>query len=480
MPASPEPAPFPNRKHAGSGRFTVVHKFGGAPITGRGRMARVASLVSRQKGAQVVVVSALADVTNRLLDAARKGNPGRFTERILRRHMELSPGPGPHEAELERLAAALRKELLSAARRRPPSPRALDSIASYGERMAAPLVGAWLRRRGLPVVVLDGGEAGILTDESHGGASPLPGAAARIRRSLGPHLRAGRVPVVTGFIGRSPRGRVTTLGRGGSDYTATILGAALGAREVWLWKETDGVMSADPRTVPKARLLENLSYEEAMELSYFGAKVLHPRAMEPVMAARIPVRVRSMLRPDSPGTLIGRNGKKRRDERRLRRQRPPPSDGDVVKAVTPIRNVAMLNISGPEMVGTPGAAGRIFTCLGRAGVNVIMISQGSSERTISMLIDEGRLPAALDGLRREFSDRLVRDVEARRDVCAVAAVGEGMAGTPGVAGRLFSALGRARVNVVMIAQGSSEYNISFVVARRDAERAVRVVHDEFR
>lgn len=446
----------------------IIHKFGGAPITGRGRMARVASIVARQKGSQVVVVSALADVTDGLLGAARRAASGRpgdaFVTRLLRRHMELSPGSGGHERALSSLAGGLRRELAAAARR-PLSPPALDSIVSYGERMAAPLVAAWLRHAGAPVTVLGGGEAGVVTDENFGNASPLPTAPVLIRRRLGPLLKAGRVPVVAGFIGHSPRGRVTTLGRGGSDYIATILGAALGAREVWLWKETDGVMSADPRMVPRARLLPHLSYEEAMELSYFGAKVLHPRAMEPVMAARVPVRVRSVLRPESPGTLIGRNGRKSRD---------------VVKAVTLIRHVSMLNLSGAEMVGAPGSAGRIFSCLGRAGVNVIMISQGSSERTISVLIEEARLPAALGALRREFSDDLVREVEANRSVCAVAAVGAGMKGTPGVAGRLFSALGRARVNVVMIAQGSSEYNISFVVGRRDAERAVRVTHDEFR
>ncbi len=447
----------------------IVHKFGGAPITGRSRMARVASVVARQRGTQVVVVSALAEVTDGLLDAARRAASGKpveaFVTRLLGRHMELSPGPGEHERAMAGLAGGLRGELGAAARSRSLSPRARDSVVSYGERMAAPLVAAWLRHEGLPAAVLDGGEAGVVTDENFGNASPLPSAPALIRKRLGPLLRTGRIPVVTGFIGRSPRAHVTTLGRGGSDYTATILGAALGAREVWLWKETDGVMSADPRMVPRARLLPHLSYEEAMELSYFGAKVLHPRAMEPVMAARIPVRVRSVLRPESPGTLIGRNGRRSKD---------------VVKAVTLIRHVAMLNLSGAEMVGAPGSAGRIFSCLGRAGVNVIMISQGSSERTISVLIEEARLPAALGALRREFSDDLVREVEANRGVCAVAAVGAGMKGTPGVAGRLFSALGRARVNVLMIAQGSSEFNISFVVGRRDAERAVRVAHDEFR
>lgn len=447
----------------------IVHKFGGAPITGRNRMARVASILGREarSGSAVVVVSALADVTDQLLDAARRASAGRpgdaFVARLLRQHAGMSPGDPGCERTLVRLAAGLRTGLAAVARRRSLNPQTQDAILSSGERMAAPIVGAWLRRDGLEVSVLDGGRAGLATDENFGNASPLPEAPALIRKRLGPHLRAGRVPVVTGFIGRSPRGHVTTLGRGGSDYTATLLGAALGAREVWLWKETDGVMSADPRIVPRARLLPNLSYEEAMELSYFGAKVLHPRAMEPVMAAGIPVRVRSVRRPESSGTLIGRSGRRSRD---------------VVKAVTLIRNVAMLNLSGAEMVGAPGSAGRIFSCLGRAGVNVIMISQGSSERTISVLIEEVRLPAAHDALRREFSDDLVREMN--RAVCAVAAVGEGMAGTPGVAGRLFSALGRARVNVVMIAQGSSEFNISFVVGRRDAERAVRVVHDEFR
>ncbi|MBI4361955.1 MAG: aspartate kinase, partial [Euryarchaeota archaeon] len=279
--------------------------------------------------------------------------------------------------------------------------------------------------------------------------------------------------------GAGPGGRVTTLGRGGSDYTATLLGAALGAGEVWLWKEVDGVMSADPRVVPGARTLGHMSYEEAMELSYFGAQVLHPRAMEPVIRRGIPVRVKNVFHPEAPGTLICK--------------RPPRGgrgDGRVVKAIATIRDVALLNLAGAGMVGAPGSAGRIFSALGGAGVNVIMISQGSSERTISLLIEAGHVERALEALlsasqkeaplRSKGGLRLDRkDISWDDGVCAVAAVGSGMRGTPGVAGRVFSTLGRAGVNVMMIAQGSSEYNISFVVRRAQMERAVRALHREF-
>lgn len=474
MPDPAPPVPYGDLQKSGRAKRAqiFIHKFGGAPITGRRRMSRAASLVAANGGrGAVVVVSALAGVTDALLAASARASRGDrrsaapLARDLLRRHLALNPGDPEVERRLRRMARSLEASLAAAARRGALGPRERDAVLSFGERMATPLFAAWLRRHGVPAVAMDAGDAGLLTDESFGSASPRPEAPARIRWSLGPLLRSGRVPVVTGFLGRSPRGHTTTLGRGGSDYTATILGAALKAREVWLWKETDGIMSADPRIVPAARPLDRLSYEEAMELSFFGAKILHPRAMEPAMAAGIPVRVRSVLHPESPGTRIGRG--------RERSQ-------DVVKAVTLIRNVAMLNLSGTDMVGTPGSAGRLFSCLGRAGVNIIMISQGSSERTISMLIEEARLKAAVEALRREFPGNGRREITSNPRVCALAVVGAGMRGTPGVAGHLFSALGRARVNVVMIAQGSSEFNISFVVDRRDAERAVRVVHREFR
>jgi len=223
-------------------------------------------------------------------------------------------------------------------------------------------------------------------------------------------------------------------------------------------------MTTDPKIVPEARTIPSISYREAMELSYFGAKVLHPRAIEPAIRKGIPVRVKCTFDPDSSGTQIVHEDVQKED---------------VIKAVTLHKNVALLNISGAGMIGTLGVAARAFTALARAGVNIVMISQGSSEANISMVIEERQVEKAEDALRAEFPSDLVKEISHDYDVCALAVVGAGMAGTPGVAARVFKAMGQARINVVMISQGSSQHNISFVVASRDAERAVQELHREF-
>jgi aspartate kinase len=272
------------------------------------------------------------------------------------------------------------------------------------------------------------------------------------------------VPVVAGFIGEDEKGTTTTLGRGGSDFSASIIGAAINADEIWFWKETPGVLTTDPKIVPSAKTIPSISYREAMELSYFGAKVLHPRAIEPAIRKGIPVRVKCTFDPESPGTQIVHEDVKKED---------------VIKAVTLSKNVALLNISGAGMIGTPGVAARVFTALARAGVNIVMISQGSSEANISIVIDEKDVDKAEEALRAELPRDLVRDISHNSAVCALAVVGAGMAGTPGVAARVFKAISGAGINVVMISQGSSEHNISFVVSSRDAERAVQELHREF-
>jgi aspartate kinase len=270
--------------------------------------------------------------------------------------------------------------------------------------------------------------------------------------------------VVTGFIAKDEKGTITTLGRGGSDLSASLIGAAIDADEIWFWKETSGVMTTDPKIVPVAKPIPSISYREAMELSYFGAKVLHPRAIEPAIRKGVPVRVKCTFDPDLPGTQIVQGDVRKEG---------------VIKAVTLHKNVALLNISGAGMIGTPGVAARAFTALASAGINIVMISQGSSEANISMIIEEKQLEKAEEAIRSEFPRDLVKDISNNRDVCAVAVVGAGMAGTPGVAARVFKAMGHARINVMVISQGSSEHNISFVVSSKDGERAVQELHREF-
>jgi aspartate kinase len=268
-----------------------------------------------------------------------------------------------------------------------------------------------------------------------------------------------------GFMGATEQGVITTLGRSGSDYSAAIIGAGIDADEIWIWTDVDGVMTSDPRIVRDARVLDDISYLEVMELSYFGARVLHPRSVEPAMQKDIPIRVRNTFKPECPGTII------LRDEHLEKR---------VVKAIALIENVALININGAQMVGRPGVAKAIFEALAEREVNVMMISQGSSEANISIIIDGSHLEAAMYALAPLVKQGTVREVTYDRDVAAVAVVGAGMAGTPGTGGRIFSALGRAGINVMMISQGSSEVNISFVVKGGDGKRALQVLHDEFR
>lgn len=420
----------------------------------------------------VVVASAMHGVTDLLRDTASKARIGKTSyikkcvQELHERHKNASSLLSEDvkdevENEIDSKLKELENVLLGICYLGELTPRSLDYIMSFGEVLLTPILAGSVKNLGLKVSTMDGGEAGIITDENFGNASPLPGIERRIAKRLLPLLEKKVIPIITGFIGESRDGRITTLGRGGSDYSATLIGSAIDANEIWFWKETDGILSADPKVISDAVSLPSISYDEAAELSYFGAQVLHPRAIDPAARKNIPIRVKNFLKPDFPGTVIQQK-----------------QTGNVVKAITVIRNAALINISGSDMVGSPGSAARIFSALGKGGVNIIMISQASSERTISMIIDEGHLEPALSALKAEF-DKLARDITYDRDVCALAVVGAGMRGTPGIAGRLFSSLGKNKVNVMMIAQGSSEHNISWVVKSEDMEKAMHTVHREF-
>lgn len=448
----------------------LVMKFGGVSVEGGDRILHSASVANKfiDHNKAVIVVSAMGGVTDKLYEVAYRALRVKrirgLVDEMRRRHLAALDKIGKHveqtRRELDNLFQELENALLGIHYLGDVSPQSLDYVVSFGERLMAPIFSAALRSLGRRSVHLSGGDAGLITDDKFGDASPLPSSYARIRRKIIPMLRDGITPVVTGFIGRTRDGRITTLGRGGSDYSATIIGAAIDADEVWFWKETDGVMSADPKIVPNARTVPQLSYMEAMELSYFGAKVLHPKAIQPVMEKGIPVVVKNVFNPNGIGTRIHRE-----------------NDGRAVKAVSLIRNVAMLDIFGPVMVDTPGSAGKVFTTLGGAGVNVIMIAQASSENSISVIVDRKSAKTAIDAIKREFRRRIMVIPDER--VCIVSVVGSGMKGTPGIAGRIFSTVGREGINVRMIAQGPSEFNVSFVVDEKDGERAVRAVHREF-
>ncbi len=455
----------------------LVMKFGGVSVADGNRLRHVGDLVKHfnRDNEIVLVTSALQGVTDDLLACARKaateGNVSEvidFIEKLTDRHNQAIAdaikdpqiAKDVQETVAEKISE-LEKAYIGICYLGELTPRSLDYISSYGEQLAAPILAGVLRDMDIPSRHFTGSEAGIVTDSNYGDTRPLEKTYDLIPKRL---LPLKGIPVVTGFIAKDEKGTITTLGRGGSDLSASLIGAAIDADEIWFWKETSGVMTTDPKIVPEAKSIPTISYREAMELSYFGAKVLHPRAIEPAIRKGIPVRVKCTFDPDSPGTQIVHDD--------------VPKE-DVIKAVTLHKNVALLNISGAGMIGTLGVAARAFSTLARAGINIVMISQGSSESNISMVIEERQVENAEDALRAEFPRDLVKEISHDHDVCAVAVVGAGMAGTPGVAARVFKAMGQAKINVVMISQGSSQHNISFVVASKDAERAVQELHREF-
>jgi len=280
----------------------------------------------------------------------------------------------------------------------------------------------------------------------------------------------GVIPVVTGYIAADQDGVVTTLGRGGSDYTATILGVALAADEIWIWTDVDGIMTTDPKIIPSAKKLSLLSYQEAAEMAIFGAKAMHPRALEPVIKKNIPVRIRSVFHPDNDGTLITKEPEIKSTK-----------STEVVKAVAMIKDVAMLNVSGGSMVGAPGSYAKVLEVLGKNDINVMMVSTAVSEANMSLVVRRDLLGRALSTLEIALLGRgLVSEITAEDDVCVIAAMGANMKGTLGVASRIFTVMAQKGINIRMIAQGSSELNISFVVKEKDGIAAVRAIHEEFK
>ncbi len=458
-------------------------KFGGVLVQDAAAIMHSAQLVTqtvRKNVRAVVVVSAMAGVTDTLLDLADRARQGHAddvaqeVDLLEKRHEEAvqtvfnsSPAMAvqPVVDEEHALFTSLRQAVAGVTMLRELTPRSRDLIVSFGERCSAPIMSAALRAAGLTSRSLTGGEAGIVTDDTFGSAAPqLEASRKTVPRALTPLLDRGLTPVVTGFVAADEEGVVTTLGRGGSDYTATILGACLPADEVWIWKEVDGVMTADPKLVPNAVRVPALSYREVMELAWFGAKVLHPMTVAPVQDAGIPIRIRSAFLPESPGTIVCAD---------------TPEAGPV-KAVTSIRKLTALTVGGAAMVGTSDVVSKVLSILAAAHLPVLMISQSSSMANVSLVMTQTDAERAVRLLHKEFSgSTAVRDIVATPHVAVIAIVGDGMRGKPGVAARLFTSLASESINLLMNAQGSSEANISVLIAEKDAQRAVRSVHAAF-
>ena len=462
----------------------IVMKFGGTSVATGENIRNVANLVAesvKQGSGVIVVVSALDGVTDELFEAAEQARKEKqayiqaFKQRMLERHcvaitkaIKNSAVQKEVEQTVGKIIDELEKVLTGICYVGELTPKSKDYVLSFGERLSAPIVCGALRDLKLKSLAFTGKEAGIVTDSIFGDANPLFNVTKhQLKERIEPFLEEKVTPVVSGYIAATQDGVVTTLGRGGSDYTATIIAAALAMDEVWIWTDVDGIMTADPKIIPSARLLPQLSYQEAAELAIFGAKAMHPRALEPIMKENIPARIRNVFNPENPGTLISSDTTTTRK--------------DAVKAVAVIKDVAMINVSGGGMVGAPGSYARILDLLGKNGINVMMISAAASEANISIIIRRNLLGRALSTLEIVLLGRgFASDVTAEDDVSVVAAMGANMKGTPGVASRIFTTQAKNGINIRMIAQGSSELNISFVVKEQDGKAAVQAIHDEFK
>ena len=459
---------------------TLVMKFGGTSVGSAAAIEALAAITRdqlKQWDHVVVVVSAMSGVTDLLLKGASTAAAGdtatysTIAAQLREKHgaalAELIGSEMSSDAHTQVARLIDEFELLchSVNVLGEASPRAIDAISSLGERMSVQLVAATLRERGIPAVAIDAGEL-VITTPHFGSAVPLqPQTHERTRARLLPLLADGVVPVITGFIGATESGATTTLGRGGSDYSGAIVGAALDADEVAIYTDVDGVMTTDPRLTPDARVIPVISYAEMGELAYFGAKVLHPRTIRPVVERAIPLRIRNTFNAEHMGTLVVSAAE---------------ANGRAIKAVTAIKAMSMVTVEGRGMIGVPGVAARTFGAVASVGANVLMISQASSEQSICFVIPHSSSAAVVRSLEEALANELARrDVDRivpRDNVVIVTAVGAGMRETPGVASQVFGALAERKINVIAIAQGSSECSISVVIAGADADAAVRAIH----
>ncbi|CAG0940124.1 aspartate kinase [Anaerolineae bacterium] len=462
----------------------IVMKFGGTSVGDGKRIKNVAELVqgyATQGHAIVVAVSAMSKVTDTLIRAARAAAQGDETIYLDARHTLTNQHLGAIAEAVQGLdnRAALRDQITRGLENFENlcrsihilgelTPRALDAVASLGERLIIPILAQALRESGARAEPIEASEL-IVTDDAFTQADPLMDATRqKARARLMPLLQDGVIPVVTGFIGATRQGVVTTLGRGGSDFTGTILGAALDADEVWIWTDVNGVMTADPRVVPNARTIDEISYAEAAELSYFGAKVIHPKTIVPVAEREIPVRILNTFEPTHPGTRI---------------VRAPKNHTRTAKAITTIRNLSLVTVEGRGMQGVPGVAAKVFSAVARESISVLMSSQSSTEQNMCFVIEAPETQPAIAALEKEFElERLRHNIDrvwAQEKIAIVAVVGAGMKNVPGIAAKVFGALGDANLNIISIAQGSSEYNLSLVVSEGDADAAMRAIHSSF-
>lgn len=462
-------------------KLRLVLKFGGTSLSSAKQIKDVAKFVrSVSKKNQVIVVcSAIDDVTDQLIQISefiQKGNKdaaNKVLADLKRQHKQFakdSVSTAKVRKKLdEKLNSDLREleELLHGVMLLGEiTPRSLDYLISFGERLSVGIVSHALQDIKSKSTDLTGKDVGIVTDSNFGSSKPLMDTTRlRVSTNLEPLLSKKVIPVIGGFAGADQHGYITTFGRGGSDYTATIIASCIKADEVWLMSDVDGLMTADPKIVKDAKVIPEVSYVEAMEMALFGAKQIHPRSFEPLLTKKIPMRIKNTFNVNNGGTLVTAT--------------PDESTKKTVKCVSVIRHNGLIDMRGGSMVGAPGTAATIFSTLAKAGVNIMMISQSPSESSISIVVKKNDLDKAVNTLEMSLLGKMIKKIDVTADVAIIALIGSGMRGTVGVASKVFGAAARKGVNVVMIAQGSSELNLAFVVKDRDCEVIVRALHEEF-
>ena len=458
----------------------LVLKYGGTSISNTKNIQAICKHVSElsKKHQIAIVCSATSGTTDDLIEISEsikkenKSKAEQLASKIINRHNQLAKQTIKKSDIQKKLLLKLNEDftellalidglvLLGEV-----TSRSMDYLISFGERLSIKLIAAAINDLSKKSISLTGKEVGIVTDSNFGESKPLIDTTRlRVSKSIDNLFSKKVIPVIGGFAGADQHGHTTTFGRGGSDYSATIIGSCIKADEIWLMSDVDGLMTADPKIVKNAKLLKEVSYVEAIEMALFGAKQIHPRTFEPLLTKKIPMKIRSSLMTNNEGTLVSAS--------------PSASVKNTVKCVSNIRNNGLIDIQNGQ-IGTPGTAAKIFATLAKAEINVMMISQNPSESSITIVVKNTDLDKAVSILEMDLLGKIIKKLEVTTGVSIIALIGSGMRGTVGVASKVFTAIEKNKVNVSMITQGSSELNLALVVKNSDTNTAVRAIHDAF-
>ena len=459
----------------------LVLKFGGTSLASVKDIQNVAKSINKLSNDNqiVVVCSAIDGITDELIqissliERGNKKDANRILARISQKHKQfathLVTNPKIQKSLLNKMKSELSEleELVHGLLLLGEiTPRSFDYLISFGERLSINLVSFGLQQIKRKSLALSGKQAGIVTDSNFGESRPLMDTTRiRLSKTIQDVFDKKTIPVVGGFAGADQHGNLTTFGRGGSDYTATIIASCIDADEIWLMSDVDGLMTADPKLVKNAKLLKEVSYAEAIEMAQFGAKQIHPRTFEPIASKKIPMRIRSTFDLSNPGTIVTAS--------------PGAATKKTVKCASAIRDVGLIDLTGGILFAAPGSAAKIFTILAEININVMMVSSNPSESSISIIVKHSDLDKAVNALEMSLLGKTVKKISTSTNVSIIAVIGSGMSGAVGVASKVFSAVQKRNVNVMMIAQGSSELNLAFVVKDNDCKSVIQALHEEF-